>query len=166
MTGVAKDDVTSSLGAEQAPVAEPPLPRGRQCSRGGLRTRMDARQSPNIVEACLRREFVFCALTYWSGASSPRPPDTGTRPAPDFTAPNLARKSLLQTPLRSRGRQGAGHQEPAGAAAAQVRQGVQRQPGPLRAARHHVQGAARPTLGRADDDGDWVGAECRHTALA
>ena len=37
-------------------------------------------------------------------------------------------------------KQGAGHQEPAGAAAAQARQGVQRQPGPVGEARQHVQG--------------------------
>ena len=35
---------------------------------------------------------------------------------------------------------GARHQEPAWAAASQVRQGVQRRPGPQRAARHDVQG--------------------------
>ena len=37
-------------------------------------------------------------------------------------------------------KQGAGHQEPAGAAAAQAGQGVQRQPGPVGEARQHVQG--------------------------
>ena len=43
-------------------------------------------------------------------------------------------------------KQGAGHQEPAGAAAAQARQGVQRQPGPVGEARQHVQGGCHIIL--------------------